>query len=59
MARAHFGQGVGPIYLDMLECIGTEQELQRCVHRGVGIHSCDHGEDAGVQCSSKKLNCMH
>ncbi|XP_062491998.1 scavenger receptor cysteine-rich domain-containing group B protein-like [Pezoporus occidentalis] len=48
---APFGRGEGPIWLDDVECNGTEGELAACRTRPWGEHNCDHGEDAGVVCA--------
>ena len=47
---AQYGRGRGPILLDNVECLGTEESLEECPHFGVGNHNCNHGEDAGVSC---------
>ena len=48
--QAFFGEGVDPIYLDNVACVGDESELTACVHNGVGVHNCVHSQDAGVKC---------
>ena len=48
---AFYGQGSGEIWLDYLNCVGTESTIGDCPHRGWGIGSCSHSKDAGVQCS--------
>ena len=49
------GPGTGLIFLDNVECRGDETNLDDCTHRGVGIHNCDHSEDAGVICSQQGI----
>ena len=52
---AHFGRGSGHIFLDDMNCSGTEARLVDCPrhHPWQGWHSnCNHGEDAGVRCST-------
>ncbi|XP_010129590.1 PREDICTED: soluble scavenger receptor cysteine-rich domain-containing protein SSC5D, partial [Buceros rhinoceros silvestris] len=48
---ARFGQGSGPIWLDNVECAGTEAALSECQARPWGVNNCHHGEDAGVTCT--------
>ena len=49
---AAFGQGRGTIWLDNLQCNGSETNLFSCPHNGPGSHNCGHNEDAGVVCSN-------
>ena len=55
-ARARFGPGQGPIFLDDINCSGNESNLTQCGHRGLGSHNCRHHEDAGVVCEGNKHN---
>ncbi|KAK9397336.1 deleted in malignant brain tumors 1 protein-like [Crotalus adamanteus] len=51
LSGAHFGRGSGPIFLDDVNCTGTEMSIKECRGRSVGEHDCDHAEDAGAICS--------
>ena len=47
---AFYGRGSDPIWLDDVNCAGTEWTIRNCSHRGWGSHNCGHHEDAGVKC---------
>ena len=53
LSRAAFGQGSGRIWLDNVECTGSEIRLIDCPANVIGIHNCDHSEDAGVRCATR------
>ena len=47
--RAQFGEGVGPIVLNYVNCLPQHDALLECQHSDYFIY-CDHSEDAGVSC---------
>ena len=52
----YYGLGQGPIYLDEVNCLGTEKDLTECESPGLGISDCKHAEDAGVVCAIGKIS---
>ena len=48
-SNAFFGQGSGSIYLDSVQCSGSELDLFDCP--GDTTPSCTHSDDAGVRCN--------
>ena len=53
---AYYGPGSDPIWMDNINCNGTEGSLEYCKFDGWGKHNCHHGEDAGVLCGDDYAN---
>ncbi|KAJ6653008.1 hypothetical protein lerEdw1_010213 [Lerista edwardsae] len=51
--NARYGPGSGPIWLDDVNCTGTESTLRRCRSQPWGQHNCNHHEDASVICTGR------
>ena len=47
---AYYGEGIGRILLDEVNCKGDESNILDCAHSGRSEHDCSHEEDAGVEC---------
>ena len=52
LSGASFGEGTGRIWLDNVQCTGSERELRNCTASTNGINSCIHAQDAGLRCLS-------
>ena len=53
-SNSPYGQGVGQILLDDVQCIGTEMSIINCNHTAIGTSNCQHTEDVGVKCQDSK-----
>ena len=49
--KASFGTGIGKIWLDNVECLGSESYIDMCPSNEWGVHNCGHDEDASVVCT--------
>ena len=47
--------GIDQIWLDDVNCRGTESRLIDCPARAIGSHNCGHHEDAGVSCQPGEI----
>ena len=59
LLSSSFGQGTGPIFLDNVACVGTENSLEDCTH-DPSAADCTHHEDAAVRCNphGKRESCL-
>ncbi|KAG8015174.1 Deleted in malignant brain tumors 1 protein, partial [Nibea albiflora] len=51
--NAAYGAGSGPIWLDDVNCYGSESSITDCRHPGLGVSNCQHIEDASVVCETQ------
>ena len=47
-SSAYFGEGTGPIFMDMVICSGSESRLLSCSYSTTTDDT--HSDDAGVKC---------
>lgn len=50
LPQASFGEGIGNIWMDSVQCTGSERSLTNCTAIFSGITACTHAHDAGVRC---------
>ena len=49
---ATFGRGRGHIFMDEVNCTGSESTLVDCPFSGWNVNNCGHSEDASVICQT-------
>lgn len=52
-ALQSFGPGRGRVWMDQVNCNGSESAFVECPNSGWGNTACTHQEDVGVICSGK------
>ena len=58
LGQAMFGQGTGTIWLDNIQCTGSEIALTNCTASSTGVNTCTHAQDAGVRCPGGKATIL-
>lgn len=53
--NSFYGKGSGRIWLQNSSCNGDETSIQNCIKSGIGVHQCNHSNDAGVKCVPIRL----
>ena len=48
--RNLYGSGTGQIWLDNVQCTGSETSLGDCPRHAWGVHNCGHAEDVSILC---------
>jgi len=48
-----YGAGSGLIWLNNVQCNGTETNIEYCRHNGWGTRNCRHREDVSVSCFTR------
>ncbi|XP_053700873.1 lysyl oxidase homolog 3B isoform X2 [Synchiropus splendidus] len=51
LTGARMGQGMGPIYMNEVKCVGQERSIWNCPFRNITSEDCKHSEDAAVRCN--------
>lgn len=52
-----YARSTGPIWLDVVNCSGSESSLNECQHRQFGENNCSHYNDISVSCLGEN-NCF-
>ncbi|XP_078145661.1 lysyl oxidase homolog 3B isoform X1 [Centroberyx gerrardi] len=51
LTGARMGQGMGPIYMNEVKCLGQEKSIWNCPFKNITAEDCQHTEDAAVRCN--------
>ncbi|KAM9842659.1 lysyl oxidase homolog 3B isoform 2-T2 [Aulostomus maculatus] len=51
LTGARMGQGMGPIYMNEVKCLGQERSIWNCPFKNISSEDCQHTEDAAVRCN--------
>ncbi|KAL6106006.1 loxl3 [Pungitius sinensis] len=51
LTGGRMGQGMGPIYMNEVKCLGQEKSIWNCPFKNITSEDCQHVEDAAVRCN--------
>ncbi|XP_028994050.1 lysyl oxidase homolog 3B isoform X2 [Betta splendens] len=51
LTGARMGQGMGPIHMNEVKCVGLERSVWNCPFKNITSEDCQHTEDAAVRCN--------
>ncbi|XP_035814091.1 lysyl oxidase homolog 3B isoform X2 [Amphiprion ocellaris] len=51
LTGGRLGQGMGPIYMNEVKCVGQERSIWNCPFKNITMEDCQHMEDAAVRCN--------
>ncbi|XP_024126024.1 lysyl oxidase homolog 3B isoform X3 [Oryzias melastigma] len=51
LTGARMGQGIGPIHMNEVKCVGHERSIWTCPYKNITAEDCQHTEDAAVRCN--------
>ena len=58
ITNSSFGEGLGPILLDNVNCLGMESTILECQY-DTRTYDCSHYQDAGIECLPCKLGIIY
>ncbi|XP_034091375.1 lysyl oxidase homolog 3B isoform X2 [Gymnodraco acuticeps] len=59
LTGARMGQGIGPIYMNEVKCVGQERSIWNCPFKNITSEDCQHVEDAAVRCNVPYMGVEH
>ncbi|KAM6969450.1 lysyl oxidase homolog 3B isoform 2-T2 [Tautogolabrus adspersus] len=59
LTGGRMGQGMGPIYMNEVKCLGLEKSVWNCPFKNITSEDCQHMEDAAVRCNVPYLGLEH
>ncbi|XP_049918073.1 lysyl oxidase homolog 3B isoform X1 [Epinephelus moara] len=59
LTGARMGQGMGPIYMNEVKCLGHEKSIWNCPFKNITSEDCQHMEDAAIRCNVPHMGLEH